>query len=184
MILRSMRPALLGAIACVLATLAAPSDAAAWERLDHRGQTSFTLVPGYEHLIRPGRTGERTRSNPGAFGELSFGLPGGDDGGEGILGLRYGAGAGGESRLVAPFIAYRVFAGDEEWKTFFDVGAFARIEPIWGVGTRLGAGVQYDFSQAWGIFLATGGSVGIGDGFHVGFDAGLGLQVRFGTPGE
>lgn len=164
--------------------LVSPGAAAAWERLDHRGQPSVTLSPGYEHLIRPGRSGEKTASSPGAYAELAYGLPGGDDGGEGLLGLRWGGGAGGESRLVAPFLAYRVYAGDEEWKTFFDVGAFARIQPVWAVGARLGAGVQYDFTQSFGVFLATGGAAGLGDGFQVGFDAGLGLQLRFGTPGQ
>lgn len=166
------------------AVLAAPATAPAWERLDHRGQPSFTVSPGYEHLIRPGRNGENTTSTPGGYGELAYGLPGGDEGGEGIFGLRWGAGAGGESRLVAPFLAYRVFAGDEEWKTFFDVGAFARIRPVWAAGARLGAGVQYDFTQNVGVFFSAGGSAGLGDAFLLGFDAGLGLQLRFGVPGE
>ncbi|HWV39666.1 MAG TPA: hypothetical protein VN033_14450 [Vulgatibacter sp.] len=173
----------LAGLAAALA-LAAPGTASAWERLDHRGQPSITLSPGYEHLIRPGRSGEKTTSSPGGFAELAFGLPGGDDGGEGLFGLRWGAGQGGESRLVAPFVAYRIFAGDEEWKTFFDVGAFARIQPVWAVGARLGAGVQYDFTQSFGAFFAAGGAAGLGDGLQVGFDAGLGLQLRFGTPGQ
>ncbi len=166
-----------------LACLLAPEFASAFERLDHRDQPSISVTPGYEHLILAARGDKDTRSEPGAFAELAFGLPGGEEGGEGIFGLRLGVGPDEGNRLVAPYVAYRNFAGDEEWKTFFDIGAFSRILPVWGLGVRVGAGVQYDFTQSVGAFLATGGSVAYGEGLQVAYDVGVGLQLRFGSPG-
>ncbi|AKU91746.1 hypothetical protein [Vulgatibacter incomptus] len=152
--------------------------------LDHRDQPSLTLTSGFEHLVLSGRkSSDRTSSEPGAFADLAFGLPASDEGGEGILGLRIGTGPDEGTRLVAPYLAYRVFAGYDEWKTFFDIGAFARLLPVWGAGARLGVGVQYELSENAGLFVATGGSAAYGDGLQVGFDVGLGLQLRFGDPG-
>lgn len=154
-----------------------------YERLDHRDQTSLSVTPGYEHLTISGRAERRSTTEHGAFADLSFGLPGGLDGGQGIFGLRLGAGPDHGARLAAPYLGYRSFAGDDEWKTFFDASAFGRILPVWGLGVRLGAGVQRELSQHVGVFLATGGSVAFGDGLQVGYDVGLGLQFRFGLPG-
>lgn len=174
-------PLLWGLAAVLLWAL--PSGATAFERLDHRGQPALSVLPGFEHLILSGKSGEKTISEPGAFAELSFGLPGTMEGGQAILGLRLGQGETEGTRLVAPSIAWRSYAGEEEWKSFFDVGAFGRILPVWGAGLRIGVGMQYELSQHLGVYFATGGSVAFGEMLQVGYDLGLGLQLRFGEPG-
>jgi len=169
--------------AALLALAPGPASAQSYLRLDHRDQSSLSVTPGYEYLTLSGRSGQRSSTEHGAFADLGFGLPVGRDGGQGIFGLRAGAGTDRGARLVAPYLGYRSYAGDEEWKTFFDASAFGRILPVWGVGVRLGAGVQHELSQHLGLFFATGGSVAFGEGLQVGYDVGLGLQVRFGLPG-
>lgn len=174
---------LAASLGILLASTAASAAAAPHLRLDHRDQSSISVSPGYEHLIISGRSEKRSITEPGAFTDLSFGLPGGVEGGQGFFGIRVGMGSELGERLAAPYVGYRSFAGDWEWKTFFDVSAFGRILPIWGVGARIGAGVQRELSQHVGIFFSTGGSVAGGDGLQVGYDLGIGLQLRFGEPG-
>lgn len=165
-----------------------PGAAAAYEweeplRLDHRNQPSVLGAVSFEQLIVTGREkGEEAPKGPGALVDVAVGLPLDEEGGEGFLGVRAGGGEGG-ARIVAPYLFYRGYAGEDEWKTFFDAGALLRIEPLWAVAARLGVGVQYDFAENLGTYFAAGASVGYGEGLQVGLDAGLGLQLRFGTPG-
>src|SRR4051794_36281855 len=105
----------------------------------------MTTALVFEELASPGRG----RSSPGGSFELAWGVPLNDDGGEGFIGVRAGLGErfdhprSTEHRLVAPFVKYRGFAGgDETWKTFLDVGAQLRIQPIVAGIVRFGAGVQ------------------------------------------
>ena len=170
------------------AVLAAPVPAAAAyvfedePRLDHRGQSSLFVAPVLEHLIVD-RAGEETETSTGLVGELAGGVPLADEGGEGLGGLRADAGLGdGEARL-APFALYRGYYGDEAWKTYFDVGVFGRIEPVWGGGARLGFGLQHDPTEHLGLFAGVGGGLAFGDGLQASLDFLAGLQLRFGTPG-
>lgn len=151
-------------------------------RLDHRGQPSLLAAPALEHLIVD-RAGRKTRASTGLLGEAAWGFPLSDEGGEGLLGLRAGVGLdGGETRL-APFALYRGYFGDDAWKTYFDIGAFVRVEPVWGGGVRMGFGVQHDPSEHVGLFAGAGGGLAFGDGLQASIDLLAGVQLRFGPPG-
>lgn len=169
--------------------LVAPSAALAqgieW-RLDHRNQPSILVGGAVEELIVTGADEEGTAT--GVVADIAFGFPGNAEGGEFFVGLRVGEGQeidgeGRELRLVAPHVFYRVYGGLEEWKTFFDVGAMLRIDPLLVPSARVGLGLQWDFHENWGTWLAAGGSIGYGDALVAGLDLGIGLQFRFGTAG-
>ena len=165
--------------------LALPASAAAqWDepRLDHRGQPSLVVGPVLEHLI-VGRAGEETETGTGVAAEGAWGVPLTDEGGEGLVGLRAGAALDGDQARLAPFALYRGYYGDEDWKTFFDVGVFVRIEPVWGGGARLGFGVQHDPAEHLGIFAGIGGGLAFGDGLQANVDFLAGVQLRFGSAG-
>ena len=169
--------------AAALAILPAPASAQEIEwRLDHRNQPSILAAVLYEQLIVTASDEAEEGSTPGAVVDLAAGIPLNDEGGELFLGVRVGKG-GGETRLVAPHLFYRVYGGQEEWKTFFDAGVLLRVEPLLAATARIGIGVHYDFHENWGAYLAAGPSIGVGDALLVGLDAGLGLQFRFGTAG-
>lgn len=131
----------------------------------------------YEHLVLTGG-GARSESAPGAVADLALGLPLGSERAFGNLGIRVGRGEEGER--LAPQLFLRVLGGDETWKTFFDVGLIARLRPAWSAGARMGIGLQRELGRHMGIFVTAGGSAGFGDRFHIGFDGGIGFQLRFG----
>ena len=173
------------AAALALAFLLLPGAAPAqeWEppRLDHRNQPAILASILYEPLLVTASE-EHELGAQAAVVDLAFGLPLDEEGGEGYLGLRIGAGEEGR-RLVAPHLVYRSYGGDEEWKTFFDAGLMLRIEPLVALAGRIGIGTQYELDENWGVFLAGGASVGYGQGLQIGVDVGLGLQFRFGNAG-
>lgn len=131
----------------------------------------------YEHLILTGG-GEESLTAPGFIADLALALPWGTEGTSGNLGLRVGAGE--EGARIAPHLFLRVAGGDETWKTFFDVGILVRLQPSWSAGTRMGIGLQRELGRNMGVFVAAGGSAGFGQRFHIGFDGGIGFQLRFG----
>lgn len=132
----------------------------------------------YEHLVITGG-GEPGISVPGLAADLALGFPLGSENLLGNLGLR--AGVGEEDERLAPHLFLRVLGGDEIWKTFFDLGLIARVKPSWSAGPRMGIGVQRELGRHVGIFATAGGAVGFGERFHIGFDGGIGLQLRFGA---
>lgn len=132
----------------------------------------------YEHLVIA-TSGEKSLSVPGLAADLAIGLPLGHESTFGNLGLRVGRGEEGDR--IAPHLFLRVLGGDERWKTFFDVGLLARIQPSWSAGARMGIGVQRELNEFVGLYATAGGSAGFGSGFHIGFDGGIGLQFRFGS---
>lgn len=151
-------------------------------RLDHRGQPSVFVAPVLEQLTVD-RAGEETDMGTGLLCEMAWGVPLSDEGGEGLVGLRAGAGLDGSGARLAPFVLYRGYFGVDAWKTYFDAGVFVRLEPVWGGGARLGFGVQHDPSEHVGLFAGAGGGIAYGDGLQTSVDLLAGLQLRFGTPG-
>lgn len=131
----------------------------------------------YEHLVIAGG-GEAGVSAPGAVADLAVALPLGSEASFLNFGLR--AGMGEEGERLAPQLFLRVLGGDETWKTFFDLGLLGRIQPSWSVGPRMGIGIQREFGRHLGVYAMAGGSAGFGSRFHIGFDGGIGLQIRFG----
>lgn len=132
---------------------------------------------GYEHLV-VAKMGERSASAPGAFADLALALPMGSESRLLNVGLR--AGRGEEGDRIAPHAFLRVLAGHEEWKTFFDLGVLARLQPSWSVGPRMGIGAAFELGGGLAIYAIAGGATGFGSRFHVAFDGGIGLQLRFG----
>jgi hypothetical protein len=155
-----------------------------WEgpRLDHRGQPSLLVAPALEHLI-VARAGEDTDTGTGVVADVAWGVPLTDEGGEGFVGLRAGTSLSGAELRLAPYALYRGYYGDDAWKTYFDVGAFVRVEPVWGGGVRLGFGLQYDPTEHLGWFAGLGGGIAFGDGLQTSVEFQSGLQLRFGSPG-
>lgn len=133
----------------------------------------------FEQLTLAGG-GEASSSTPGLAAEVGAGLPLSDRDLLGVLALRVGMDDERDPRL-ATHLFLRTSAGHDDWKTFFDAGLLARIQPAWSVGARLGIGLQHELSEHVGLFLTAGGTAGYGERFHVSFDGGLGLQVRFGA---
>lgn len=152
-------------------------------RLDHRGQPSIYLAATFEELAITGRSG----ASAGGLADVALGLPVTDEGGVIVIGGRVGTGeplAGERLRLVAPYAAYRGYAGgDEPWKTFFDAGVMLRLQPAVGAGVRVGGGVQYDLGENLGAFLGAGIGLAGGEGVHLHGDVSLGVQLRFGSAG-
>lgn len=155
----------------ILALCLAPTSALAEE------PAAYSSL-AYEHLILSGG-GESSSSTPGLAWDVGAGLPLGDEGLKAFLALRLGMDPDRESR-AATHLFLRSEAGSDEWKTFVDAGLLTRLLPSWSAGARIGVGIQHEISDALSLFLSTGGSAGFGSRFQVGFDAGLGLQVRFG----
>src|SRR5690606_15868758 len=132
----------------------------------------------YEHLV-VARAGEKSISEPGLVADLAFGIPLGSQAHLGNVGLRVGKGEEGDR--IAPHLFLRVLGGDERWKTFFDLGLLGRIQPSWSAGMRMGIGVQRELNEFLGLYAVAGAAAGFGEAFHIGFDGGIGLQLRFGS---
>jgi hypothetical protein len=180
-----MHPVFRSLLVAVLLLLPLPAAAIEyWEgpRLDHRGQPSLLVAPAIEHLI-VGRPGEDTETGTALVADVAWGMPLTEEGGEGFVGVRAGAGFSDGDLRLAPFALYRGYYGDDAWKTYFDVGAVVRIEPVWGGGVRLGFGLQYDPTENLGFFAGLGGGIAFGDGLQTNVDFQSGLQLRFGSPG-
>lgn len=165
--------ALLLALPLVGGAGGAPSE----PRLDHRGQLGVVAVPEVERLFGPGGDSDRL----GAGLALGVTLPLSDEGIEGVL-TAHGLDAA--PLALQPRVTLgadlRRLAGDDAWKSFFEAGL--RL-PLWsapGLRARLGLGLQWDATPAFGAWLGTGFGAGLAvGGFAVGLDAGLGLQWRF-----
>ncbi len=83
-----------------------------------------------------------------------------------------------EGAAFSPALGYRGHFGVEEWKTFFDAGVAAEFQPRWGVGPRLGFGVQYDFHPLFGAFALLDGRLLFGRGVIATVSVGIGIQAR------
>lgn len=166
------------AAACVVlaaSCLLPAAGRAAEERLDHKGALALWLGGGVG--LRIGTTAARRVDGglraPVDLG-LFFALPQTQNGlwvvGRGALGggLPDWSVRGG----------YRGFFGLDRWKTFFDLGATFAITPRFAAAVRAGAGAQVELSPVAGLFLAAGGEVGGGNGFHFAADLTLGIELR------
>ncbi len=87
-----------------------------------------------------------------------------------------------ERVLLSASARYRTYFGTEQWKTFFEAGAWAPIRSRLGAGPLVGLGVVHDFSQDAGVFVGGQFASAFGDGRVVSFAATAGLQLRFALP--
>ncbi len=76
-------------------------------------------------------------------------------------------------------VGYRIFTGEEEWKTFLSTELKLHAWPLFRLGARIGVGVQYDWSPNWGGYVEGAASGLLGSGIAFGFDGGVGVQARF-----
>ncbi len=73
----------------------------------------------------------------------------------------------------------RVYAGEEELKTFLGAAAILYVAPLARIGGRLSVGLQYDVSARWGAFVEAAAEGLVGNGLAFGGGGVLGAQVRF-----
>lgn len=77
---------------------------------------------------------------------------------------------------------YRGYFGTEQWKTYFEAGAWAPLRSRFGVGPVIGLGVVHDFSQDMGVFAGAEFASAFGDGRVISFAGMAGWQFRFALP--
>ncbi len=79
---------------------------------------------------------------------------------------------------LAAIAGYRAYFGMDRWKTFFDLDLIAFARPTWGLGPRIGFGVQYELTSILGVFASAAAQLGYGNAFRIDVDALIGLQLR------
>ena len=84
--------------------------------------------------------------------------------------------------LVSASARYRSYFGTEQWKSFFEAGAWIPIRSRLAVGPLVGIGVIHDFSQDSGLFACAEFATAIGQARIVSFGALVGFQFRFAIP--
>jgi hypothetical protein len=173
------------AIALALALALAPLDAGALEpRFDHRDSHGpvVEFLMAHDTVVAEGKTTQAWRPALRA----GWGIDVTGEGSELIasadVALRSFDDPEREHILVSATVRYRAYFGTEEWKTFFDAGAWVPIRSRLGIGPLVGIGVIHDFSQDWGLFAGAQFATAIGDGRVVSFGGLAGFQLRFAIP--
>lgn len=179
-----MRPVPL--LAALAVALALPAAAAALEpRFDHRDMHG----PAVEALVAHDtvqRSGEGSVSSWRPAVRLAWGYDLTGNGDELLVGaaltLRSFDDPERERVLVAGDARYRAYFGEEEAKTFFDVGLWVPVRSRLAAGPLVGLGFQYDFSRAAGVYVAGEFAAAFGEARTTSFSASLGAQLRFELP--
>ena len=128
---------------------------------------------GYTTAIR----GQKAEAGLGAFLELGGGMTVGDDRDEVVLMLRGGAGQAGTEGVVQG--SFRSVFGDDDWQSFFDLGAQLRLFSGTWAGPRVGFGLRHALSDQLFIYGGFGLSLGFGSGLRMDAEAFTGLQWSF-----
>jgi len=74
---------------------------------------------------------------------------------------------------------FRSICGDEDWETFFDLGAQLRLFSGTWAGPRVGFGVRHTLSDQLSVYGGFGLSLGFGSGLRMDAEAFTGLQWSF-----
>jgi hypothetical protein len=172
-------------LASALALALAPLSARALEpRFDHRDSHGPLLefLLAHDTVVAGGNTTHSWR--PALRAGWGFDVTG--EGSELIasadVALRSFDDPARERILVSTSLRYRGYFGTEEWKTFFDAGAWVPLRSRLGIGPLVGVGVIHDFSQDAGLFASAQFATAIGDGRVVSFGGLAGFQFRFAIP--
>jgi hypothetical protein len=154
--------------------LAAPALSHA-QYYEQRRALSLLAGPsaGYTTFIQDAKAG----AGLGGFFDLGGSLTVGDDRDEVLIMLRGGAGQGGVEGVVQG--GYRSIFGDDDWQTFFDVGAALRLFSGTWAGPRVGFGVRHALSDQLSVYGGFGLSLGFGSGLRMDAEAFTGLQWSF-----
>ena len=163
-----MRPLLL------LLLLAAPTVSRA-QYYEERRAVSLLAGPGLGYTTT--LSGDQARTGPGVLLDVGGSLTVGYDQDEVFLLARAGLGEAGKGGVLLG--GFRSFFGRDEWQTFFDVGASARLFSGTWVGPRLGFGLRRTLSDHLSLYGGLGLSLGFGSGMRVDAEAFTGLQWRF-----
>ncbi|MBN1209265.1 MAG: hypothetical protein JXB05_30695 [Myxococcaceae bacterium] len=154
--------------------LAAPTLARAQYYEEHRA-LSLLGGPGlgYTSAIR----GEEAETGLGLLIDVGASLTVGYDQDELFLAARGVVGkAGGEGVLLGGF---RSSFGHEDWQTFFELGAAARLFSGTWLGPRIGFGLRHTLSDRLSWYGGLGLSLGFGSGMRADAEAFTGLQWSF-----
>jgi hypothetical protein len=154
--------------------LTAPALARAQYYEEHR---SLSLLGGASGSYTTAISGNKAESGPGVFLELGGSMTVGDDRDEVVLMIRGGAGQAGTEGVVQG--GFRSLFGDEEWQTFFDLGAQVRLFSGTWAGPRVGFGLRHALSDQLSLYGGFGLSLGFGSGLRMDAEAFTGLQWSF-----
>ena len=172
-------------LACALAAALSPFAAGALEpRFDHRDSHGpvLELLMAHDTVVAQGVTTQSWR--PALRAGWGFDVTG--EGSELIasadVALRSFDDPDRGRVLVSGSVRYRAYFGTEEWKTFFEAGAWLPIVSRLAIGPLVGIGFIHDFSQDAGIFAAAEFATAIGEARMVSFGALAGFQFRFAMP--
>ena len=170
-----------GALAAV-AALALPACALALEpRYDHRDSHGFLVEPMLAHDT-VAVSGEPTRSSWRTGMRIAYGWDVLGEGNELFLGVQTAFAWNDPERQkvrLALDARYRAYFGTEQWKTFFEVGAWAPLSSRLSIGPLVTIGVAYDFSRSSGLFVDGGFLTGFGQARIASFTASTGVSFRF-----
>jgi hypothetical protein len=81
--------------------------------------------------------------------------------------------------LLALDARYRGYFGTEEWKTFFEVGAWTQLRSRFSVGPLASLGVAYDHTRDVGVFVSLELATGFGAERVASVGGTVGAQFRF-----
>lgn len=158
----------------LLLLLIAPALASAQTYEQHR---SLSLLAGPGFGYTSAITGSEARTGPGGFLDLGGSLTVGDDRDELFLLIRAGVGEAGRGAMLIG--GYRSFFGQDEWQTFFDLGATVRLFSGTWAGPRIGLGLRRTLSDRLSLYGGLGLTLGFGSGMRVDTEASIGLQWSF-----
>lgn len=109
---------------------------------------------------------------------LDLGLSAAIDGDGNAVVISGRAGRAGDTTRFGATASYRGYFGSDEWKTFFDLGVASEVHPRFGIGPRLGLGLQLDVHPLFGAFVLAdaralfgGGSTRTSVSLSIGFQA-------------
>jgi hypothetical protein len=172
-----------GPVAAALACAALAAPAAALEaRFDHRDQSSLSVEPilAYDSVAIPGRT---TSSTWRPTLRLAYGWDLLGEGNELLLGAQGRIGSWSdperEEVLFAADARYRAYFGTDQWKTFFDLGAWVPIRSRLAIGPLVGIGFAYDYDRSGGFYLNGSFGTGFGEARIASLAIGIGWQRRW-----
>lgn len=156
------------------AVVVSTSAVSAVERLDHRGAVGLLLGPSLElgEWVKGGKFDEYSRI--GGYLGLSFAI--GANGNELHGWVRSLSGGG--PLAWSGVAGYRGYFGEEQLKTFFDLGARVDLTPQFTLGPRIGFGIQWEFSSLAGVFGGLAAHLGAGNGLRFSAEAFAGVQLR------
>jgi hypothetical protein len=164
----------------------APALAAALEpRFDHR-DTHGVSVEGLFAHDTVARSGSASASSWRPAPRLAWGLAVSGEGDEVLVGATLALRSLDDPErtrvIVAADARYRGYFGTEQVKTFFDVGLWVPVRSPLAVGPLVGVGVAYDFTRAFGAYLAGSFATAFGQARIASLGVSAGAQFRFELP--